>query len=74
MNDQFVRDDKSQVVIDVGRGYKDGKAVGDVQREKIQDKVMAVTPVPGGVGPVTVASLFANIQTLREIVFDSSKF
>lgn len=66
VDDTFVRDDKSQVVVDVGRGYKDGKAAGDVQREILQEKVLAITPVPGGVWPVTVASLFANIKTLHE--------
>lgn len=66
VDESFVRDDKSQVVIDVGRGYKDGKAVGDVQRETLIDKVAAVTPVPWGVWPVTVASLFTNIMTLQK--------
>lgn len=66
VTEEFVRDDKSQVVIDVGRWYKDGKAVGDVDREKIEEKIAAITPVPGGVGPVTVASLFANIISLHE--------
>lgn len=67
VDDAFVRDDQSQVVIDVGRWYKDGKAAGDVDRESIQHKVAAITPVPWGVGPVTVASLFANIVILRNI-------
>ncbi len=62
----FIREDKSQVVIDVGRGYKDGKAVGDVDWQEIENNVSAVTPVPGGVWPVTVGALFANIITLHE--------
>lgn len=66
VDESFVSADKSQVIIDVGRGYKDGKAVGDVQWELLQDNVAAITPVPGGVGPVTVAALFANIITLRQ--------
>jgi len=43
---EFVRDDRSQVVIDIGRGYKDGKAAGDVQREEIEENVYGITPVP----------------------------
>lgn len=62
----FVRDDQSQVVIDVGRWYKDGKPAGDVNADAIAEKVFAYTPVPGGVGPVTVASLFSNLVTLRK--------
>ena len=49
MNEEFVRDDKSQIVVDVGWGYQDGKAVGDVMWEEIENKVAAVTPVPGGI-------------------------
>ncbi|MBG9982117.1 bifunctional 5,10-methylenetetrahydrofolate dehydrogenase/5,10-methenyltetrahydrofolate cyclohydrolase [Aerococcaceae bacterium DSM 111020] len=46
------------VIIDVSilRG-EDGKLHGDVDAEKVQDKVAAMTPVPGGVGPMTVAML-----------------
>jgi 5,10-methylene-tetrahydrofolate dehydrogenase/methenyl tetrahydrofolate cyclohydrolase len=33
-------------VIDIGYGHKDGKAVGDVNIEKIQNKVLHITPVP----------------------------
>ena len=65
VNEEFVRDDKSQIVVDVGWGYQDGKAVGDVMWEEIENKVAAVTPVPGGIWPVTVVSLFANIVTIQ---------
>ncbi len=46
------------VIVDVSilRG-EDGKLHGDVDVEKVQDKVAAITPVPGGVGPMTVAML-----------------
>ncbi len=49
------------VVIDVGinRG-EDGKLCGDVDFEAVKDKVSYITPVPGGVGPMTVASLMVN--------------
>lgn len=49
------------VVIDVGihRG-SDHKLCGDVDFEKVADKVSAITPVPGGVGPMTIAMLMHN--------------
>lgn len=62
----YVRDDKTQVIIDVWYGKKDGKPVGDVHIEEIKDMVAAYSPVPGGVGPLTVACLFANIFVLQE--------
>lgn len=52
---------EGQVVIDVGINRVDGKLVGDVDFENVKDLVAAITPVPGGVGPLTVAALFANL-------------
>lgn len=61
------------VVVDVGiNRLEDGKLVGDCDFEELQDKVSAITPVPGGVGPMTVAMLMVNtvwayrIQVLGE--------
>ncbi len=68
IDERFIRGDKSQVIIDVGWGIKDGKATWDVNIEKIKDKVKAYTPVPGGVWPVTVASLFENIKIIHESI------
>ena len=55
---------KDAVVIDVGinRIEIDGKKklVGDVDFENVKDKVKAITPVPGGVGPMTIACLLEN--------------
>lgn len=48
------------VVIDVGISKKDGKIVGDVDFEKVKYKAKAITPVPGGVGPMTVTGLLLN--------------
>ena len=48
------------VVIDVGINKVDNKIVGDVHFEEIKDKVRAITPVPGGVGPMTIACLLSN--------------
>ncbi|MFH2027194.1 MAG: bifunctional 5,10-methylene-tetrahydrofolate dehydrogenase/5,10-methylene-tetrahydrofolate cyclohydrolase, partial [bacterium] len=67
----FVKD--GAVVIDVGinrvedstakRGYR---LVGDVNFNDVIDKVSAITPVPGGVGPMTISMLIANTVYLAE--------
>lgn len=50
------------VVIDVGMNRDDnGKLCGDVDFEKIKDKASYITPVPGGVGPMTIAMLMSNV-------------
>lgn len=49
------------VVIDVGISRKDGKIYGDVQFDEVKEKASLITPVPGGVGPMTVAILFKNV-------------
>ena len=51
------------VVIDVGINRVDGKLVGDVDFEGVKDKCEAITPVPGGVGPMTIAMLMQNTLT-----------
>jgi methylenetetrahydrofolate dehydrogenase (NADP+)/methenyltetrahydrofolate cyclohydrolase len=51
------------VVVDVGTGYLDGKLCGDVDFASVSEVASAVTPVPGGVGPMTIVSLLEN--TLR---------
>lgn len=53
---------KNQVVIDVGINItKNKKIVGDVDFDVVKKIVRAITPVPGGVGPMTVVSLFQNL-------------
>ncbi len=50
------------VVIDVGiNRNEEGKLVGDVDFENIENKVSYITPVPGGVGPMTIAMLMNNV-------------
>ncbi len=51
------------VVIDVGMNRKDGKLCGDVAFEEVKEKTSAITPVPGGVGPMTIATLMQNTLT-----------
>ena len=48
------------VVIDVGISKVEGKIVGDVDFERVKEKASAITPVPGGVGPMTVTALLLN--------------
>lgn len=66
INQDFVRDDQSQVLIDVWYGFKDWKAVGDIDFEAVKDVVKYISPVPGGVWPLTVASIFSNLFTIEE--------
>lgn len=51
------------VVIDVGMNRENGKLCGDVDFEAVKDKCSAITPVPGGVGPMTIAMLMQNTLT-----------
>lgn len=51
------------VVIDVGTTKVDGKLTGDVDYEAVKEVASAITPVPGGVGPMTRAMLLANTLT-----------
>ena len=49
------------IVIDVGMNRDDnGKLCGDVDFEAVKEVASAITPVPGGVGPMTIACLLAN--------------
>ena len=48
------------VVIDVGTNRVNGKLVGDVEFAEAAKRARAITPVPGGVGPMTIAGLLAN--------------
>ena len=51
---------EGSIVIDVGINKLENKIVGDVQFEEVKEKVKAITPVPGGVGPMTIACLLKN--------------
>jgi methylenetetrahydrofolate dehydrogenase (NADP+)/methenyltetrahydrofolate cyclohydrolase len=54
------------VVIDVGTSRVDGKLTGDVDFDSVKEIASAITPVPGGVGPLTVASLIRNTVRAKE--------
>lgn len=49
------------VVVDVGINREDKKIYGDVDFQNVLNKVSAITPVPGGVGPMTIAMLMENV-------------
>jgi methylenetetrahydrofolate dehydrogenase (NADP+) / methenyltetrahydrofolate cyclohydrolase len=51
---------KDSIIIDVGINKVGEKIVGDVDFKTVKDKVKAITPVPGGVGPMTIACLLKN--------------
>jgi len=51
---------KNQVIVDVGITRVEGKLVGDVDYEAIKEQCALITPVPGGVGPMTIVSLLEN--------------
>ena len=51
---------KDVIVIDVGINKVGEKIIGDVNFDELKDKAKAITPVPGGVGPMTIACLLKN--------------
>ena len=55
------------IVIDVGTARLDGRLVGDVDYDNVIKKASYVTPVPGGVGPMTIAMLLKNTVTAASI-------
>ncbi len=62
VDETFLSSKKNQVVIDVGMNTNaNGELCGDVNFERVQDHVSAITPVPGGVGPMTIISLAQNL-------------
>ena len=54
-------------VIDVGINRVDGRLVGDVDFDAVCEVAGQITPVPGGVGPLTVAMLLANTLLAAEL-------
>ena len=60
------------IVIDIGINKIDGKIKGDVDFERVAQKASFITPVPGGVGPMTIAMLLKNTLLCAEILTNSS--
>ena len=51
---------EQSIIIDVGSTFVDGVGRGDADYENLKDYVQTISPVPGGVGPMTVATLIEN--------------
>jgi len=69
---EFIK--KDAVVVDVGFGVdpQTGKVSGDFDFDQIKDIASYITPVPGGVGPMTVASLLFNIVRIAKKIYNFS--
>ena len=60
---------KNQVIIiDAANNYVNGKVIGDADMDELLDKVDIITPVPGGLGPILIASLIKNLVKSAEIL------
>ncbi len=69
-NKEFIKDNmvkNNAVVIDVGINRDNNKLYGDVDFDNVSRKVSYITPVPGGVGPMTVAELAKNVLKAYKI-------
>jgi methylenetetrahydrofolate dehydrogenase (NADP+)/methenyltetrahydrofolate cyclohydrolase len=56
------------VVLDAGTSESEGGIVGDIDFDSIKDAAGFVSPVPGGIGPVTVAMLLSNVLKVAQSV------
>lgn len=69
--EEFIKGDmvkEGAIIIDVGIiRNKNGKLTGDVDFESVYNKVSYITPVPGGVGPMTIATLMENTLELYKL-------
>lgn len=52
---------RGSIIVDVGINKVDNKLYGDVDFKHVSKKAKYITPVPGGVGPMTVAMLYYNL-------------
>jgi len=72
MRDKFVVDasmvKEGAIIIDVATNRVDGKLVGDVDFDSVKEKASFITPVPGGVGPMTVAMLLRNTVLAASLI------
>lgn len=57
----------NSIIIDVGINRVDNKLYGDVDFDEIYDKVSMITPVPGGIGPMTISALAVNLYKAYEL-------
>lgn len=61
---------QNSIIIDAGIAKVNGKIVGDVDFENVKKKALLITPVPGGVGPMTVAMLLKNTVECFKLQID----
>jgi methylenetetrahydrofolate dehydrogenase (NADP+)/methenyltetrahydrofolate cyclohydrolase len=62
LDESYISSDKTQVIVDVGMNHdENGKLCGDVDFDNVVEKVASITPVPGGVGPMTILTLGQNL-------------
>jgi len=66
VDESYLNDTWNQILIDVWYGMVDGKPAGDIHFQRVEGKVQAISPVPWGIGPLTIASLFQNVFILQE--------
>lgn len=65
IKEDFVKD--SAIVVDVSVSRLNNKIVGDVDFEHVKNKVSWITPIPGGIGPMTIAILMENMINAYEL-------
>ena len=69
ITEEYIKD--GAVVIDVGiHRQENGKLCGDVDFDSVKEKASYITPVPGGVGPMTIAMLMVNCLQSTENILD----
>lgn len=74
--DRFIKADmvkEGAVVVDVGTNRIDGKLYGDVDFAEVAPKTSYITPVPGGVGPLTICTLLENTLIAYENILKTKK-
>ena len=69
---QFIKKDmikEDAIIIDIGISREQGKIYGDVDFDDVKEKAGFITPVPGGVGPITISMLFENtLELYKKII------
>jgi methylenetetrahydrofolate dehydrogenase (NADP+)/methenyltetrahydrofolate cyclohydrolase len=73
IDQSFLNSKNNQIVIDVGMNKLGEKTVGDVNFDAVKNSVQAISPVPGGVGPMTVFSLMENLLKTTEKILNKEK-
>ena len=72
IDESFFHLTNSQMIIDVGMNKLNNKTCGDCQLDNLPSNIAAYTPVPGGIGPLTVISLMENLIILNKMQMKNS--